>query len=530
MYSAVRDAVPATCWLKRVDTHLLGGRTAAALRCIRQAWRVSHAPEIALVVLGHLMDLDHLVDARRVADEFQPGNCSHAQLSGVLGDLYLATDLPAQAVAWYLRASALRPTWHIPAMNRGIALLQMGDYASALSAFAQALSLAPRDAAVLLNSGTAHLQAGHATLALNELLRARYTLGFTPAICGLIGKALCDAGRHATARRHALHAMRLHRHHPQLRFDFGLLLLRLNRPARGWKFYQCRFLTNETPARSYGLPEWRGRRGIRPGRWLIYGEQGVGDQIFFARWLPALLAMNPACVLECDPRLVSIFRASFPQLVVYGFGETPAGQMATREAAIALGSLPEVTGLAHPAVAPYLRPATATHSAINREHSNGLHIGVVWRGGLLAHRQQVRSIPLHLLQHLFEIPGLHVHVLQHDVSNAETAWLAEQLPGRVHLTHATQPDFNSLAALCLNLRVVICVEGSMAHLGGAIGATTWVCTPAAPGWRYDRFTPSWYPSQQLFRQPRAGDWISVVSQLRSALTNLRQPSPCSSSC
>ena len=51
---------------------------------------------------------------------------------------------------------------------------------------------------------------------------------------------------------------------------------------------------------------------MRDKRLLVYAEQGLSDQIMFASCLPDLLPQVGGCVVECAPRLVPIFRRSFP--------------------------------------------------------------------------------------------------------------------------------------------------------------------------------------------------------------------------
>ena len=45
-------------------------------------------------------------------------------------------------------------------------------------------------------------------------------------------------------------------------------------------------------------------------------RQGVGDELMFAGLIPDLQAAGPRCLLECDRRLVSLFRRSFPQVEI----------------------------------------------------------------------------------------------------------------------------------------------------------------------------------------------------------------------
>jgi ADP-heptose:LPS heptosyltransferase len=70
--------------------------------------------------------------------------------------------------------------------------------------------------------------------------------------------------------------------------------------------------------------------------------------------------------------------------------------------------------------------------------------------------------------------------------------------------------------------LVIAVDTAVVHLAGALGRPVWVLLPFQPDWRWllDRDDSPWYPTARLFRQPRPGDWESVIGQARDALATL----------
>jgi ADP-heptose:LPS heptosyltransferase len=86
-------------------------------------------------------------------------------------------------------------------------------------------------------------------------------------------------------------------------------------------------------------------------------------------------------------------------------------------------------------------------------------------------------------------------------------------------------DFADTAALMQNLDLVISVCTSTAHLAGALGKPVWLLNRFDTDWRWflDREDSPWYPTMRIFRQPKPGDWVSVVQNVVTALREFVAP-------
>jgi hypothetical protein len=149
-------------------------------------------------------------------------------------------------------------------------------------------------------------------------------------------------------------------------------------------------------------------------------------------------------------------------------------------------------------------------------------VGVVWSGNPLHSNDAARSCPAQALLPLVRAPGLELVSLQVGPRAAEAAALG------IEDLSALLTDYAETAAAMMHLDLVVTVDTSVAHLAGAMGRPTWVMLPHNPDWRWlrDRSDSPWYDSIRLFRQPRPGDWTSVVRAIAAAARTLTpRPTP-----
>jgi hypothetical protein len=124
---------------------------------------------------------------------------------------------------------------------------------------------------------------------------------------------------------------------------------------------------------------------------------------------------------------------------------------------------------------------------------------------------------LPLLAPLASIPGVRLYSLQKGAASAEAAHAPREM-GLTDLSPGIQ-TFADTAAIISSLDLVISVCTSVAHLAGAMGKPVWTLLPEPADWRWleGREDTPWYPTMRLFRQPRQGDWASVIARVAHAL-------------
>ena len=331
-------------------------------------------------------------------------------------------------------------------------------------------------------SAQAEFAAGHAAQIKGDLKRAeqhyRRAAGAMPLEANHnLGVVLLAQGRYREAEACFRAAVKADPHRADPRLQLAHLKLGRGEYADAWADFEARRTTMGLQPPAVDAPEWKGEP-LAGKRLLIVGEQGLGDQIMWARFLPGLAG---DLTFQTEPSLVDLFS---------GLGVT-----VTTEAAGAydywtfLCSIGPFVGLTLESLPP---PAKVW----DRPLGSGGGIGVVPTG--------TPTHPANAQRSLFGADERRLLALGRDL--------------RPEATGAR--TFAETAEIVAGLDLVITVDTSMAHLAGSMGKPTWVLLSAGNTdwrWLHERKDSPWYPSVRLFRQRVPGDWTPVFRQLSAAL-------------
>lgn len=306
----------------------------------------------------------------------------------------------------------------------------------------------------------------------------------------------------------------------QVLFNRSMVRLAREELPQAWQDYEARFIT-KTPTSLYhsDLPRWEGEplngRGL-----LVQSEQGFGDTFQFVRYLPLLSTAGGSIVFECQNESVREALVGIDGVTIIARGE----QMPPVSVQIPLASLPLLFGtniLNIPAAAGYLK-APLQRMVVWKERlaavAGVFKVGLVWSGNKY-NLNANRSMQFTDLEPLLKVDNTVFYSLQ----VGSDAQLPAVSSGRVVDLAARINDFGDTAAIIANLDLVITIDTAVAHLAGALGATTWVMLKYSPDWRWflGRLDSPWYSSMRLFRQQSPGDWEGVVTAVAAELTIAR---------
>lgn len=305
-------------------------------------------------------------------------------------------------------------------------------------------------------------------------------------------------------------------------FERAELLLIGGRFKEGWESYEWRFKLKQAAGMlpKTDKPQWDG--GPLPeGRLLLVADQGFGDCIQFARYLPWVAERAPRPVLACGNDLIPLLR-QFPQIGRFANNWASAGAY---DAYMPLSGLPRVAGTTLdtiPAAVPYLkadpRKIEAWHARLEALVPPGRkRIGLVWAGRPTNKNDRKRTVNLARFTPLFARDDLAIVTVQKGDRIDEVGTYFGSTP-LINLGPSIS-DFTDTLAILQSLDHLVTIDTSVAHLAGASGVPASVILPYAPDWRWllDREDTPWYPSLRLFRQQRPSDWSGVVEHVAATL-------------
>lgn len=422
------------------------------------------------------------------------------------------------ALASYDRANALHPGDDNVLHNRGAALICLLRYDKALPLFERLIASDPERA----DNWSCHGVALASLMHLDEALASfEKGLALDPqSLRALNGKgmALVALGRLEEAIAIYKTAARLHPGNAMTHGNLAFAELVAGDLKEGFANYEWR--RKDGPIgkgqRNYPQPEWQGE-DIAGRTLLLHPEQGLGDVVHFARFVPMLAAQGVRVVVEAPLPLVALLRTLPGASAIARTGE-PLPPFDYHAPLMSLAHRLGVTLGTIPADVPYLH-ADPTKRASWRERLaplKGKRVGICWSGHRIHKNDHARSIPFAVFAPMLDAPDLSFVSLQREVRDTDAA-------ARTHPNIADwmseMADFADTAALIAELDLVVTVDTSVAHVAGALAKPVWIMITAAPDWRWllNRDDSPWYPTARLFRQQRLGDWPAVMARVRNEL-------------
>jgi TPR repeat/Tetratricopeptide repeat/Glycosyltransferase family 9 (heptosyltransferase) len=289
-----------------------------------------------------------------------------------------------------------------------------------------------------------------------------------------------------------------------------------------WQLFEWRWKTTflKLKPRNFNQPLWLGQEVINNKIILIHHEQGLGDSIQFSRYIVLIEKYHPKeIILEAPQALISVLSSLRGNFKVVKLGD-PLPHFDYYCPIMSLPLAFKTTLESIPSEMPYLYADKNKNLLWEKKLGDKIkpRVGLVWSGFKGHKNDRNRSLLLKQLESIFSLP-FEFHSLQKEIRDNDLEVLNSYNQIRQHQDDLI--DFSDTAALIHHLDLIISVDTSVAHLAGALGKKVFLMLPYAPDYRWmdQRTDTPWYPTMTLFRQPKADDWTSVVSELCIEIKN-----------
>jgi tetratricopeptide (TPR) repeat protein len=516
------------------DAHYLRGR---ALQALDDAVPALAAFEAAVAARpGFAEPMESAAQAsfelKRFDDALAWANRARAVRTNPQMDLLAAQaldklDRPAEALQTIDALLATDPELVTALEGRGTMLLRVARPEEALETFQRAIKIAGESATRLSNAAVALHRLGRFDEAVG-MARLAFALGPDRRVEAYnLAAVLLEMLRIDEAMQILQRVSGRWPDDADIGWNLAIGHLLRGELVEGFKAYEHRFLADAVgwrkAAPDFGRPRWTGAESLEGRSILLFAEQGLGDSIQMLRYVPLVAARAREVVLRL-PRALTPLIQGFPANCRW----VPESEDPPRtDFQCPIMSLPAAFGTTLetlPAKVPYLA-ADPARVAQWRARVEALgpspKVGIVWSGNPAYRNDRNRSIPLETFRAI-ACDGVQFVSLQPEVRAGDRA-AYDSWTGLARLGEEDK-GFADTAGIVSALDLVVAVDTSVAHVTGALGRPLWVLLSHYPDWRWmlGREDSPWYPSARIWRQPRPGDWPSVLAEVRGALEQMRR--------
>lgn len=338
---------------------------------------------------------------------------------------------------------------------------------------------------------------------------------------------------------HSEQALALTPNDPQIRVRHGMRQLTAGRIREGWRNFEWR-LKRPDAVRRIGLPaRWKGEQ-LAGKRIVVCAEEGVGDEILYASLIPDLMAAGASVVIECAPRLLSVFKRSFPECIVHAYDRSgdrfrpvhkygwlpryPPADFAVDGGSLPVFLRPNIESYDHQR--PYL---TASAERVERIQSKltvlppGPRIGFAWRSKAVDPYRNLFNTQLANWEHLLTDPGLQVISMQYGVGwEDEIAEASEAIGARLHVLNDVDmsDDFEDIFALAASVDCLICPSSTLVWVAASLGkpALLFGIAPSFISLGAENYPG--FPSVKAYRKLASEPWEPITEAVTAAARQL----------
>ena len=462
--------------------------------------------------------LEEAIEAFNKALSIKP---DHVDAYNNMGNALKDQGKLEEAIEAYNKALAITPDHAEAHSNMGNALKDQGKLEEAIEAYNKALSIKPDHVDAYNNLGNALKDQGKLEGAIEAYNKA---ISIKPDYADAyynMGNALREQCKLDEAIVAYSKVISIRPDHAEAHYNKGLAFLIAKDFYQGFLQYEWRWKTNKKTFLQSAKPIWNGEKNHRV---LVWGEQGIGDELMFSSIIPEIYTLSLKILVKCDKRLIPLFKRSFPADIIYFSKDLPVPED-EYDFHIPMGSLPMTFRKSldsfKKSASGFLKHDMSKTESIKAQlmHEYGKKIvGISWKTTSPIADSFNRNINLAELANALDSSNTQLLSLQYgDVSDEIEAVKRDFGIEIIQFSGVdNKNDIDGLAALMAACDTVITIDNSTAHLSGALGLTTKLMLPYTADWRWGLSGNSsyWYDAVELYRQSEFNDWYSVLAQIK----------------
>ncbi len=398
-----------------------------------------------------------------------------------------------------------------PALNfTGYIAMKLHQDTVAYQYLKRAIQESPKQAQIWSNFGLSAQHLGRHEECLACCLKAieidpNYYFGWTNA-----GSALVAMSRWDEAEKAALESLDINPNEKNSQMNLAHVYLAQHRWEEGWKHWELSVGSEQRKEWSYGdEPRWDGSRNKAV---IVYGEQGLGDEVMYASCIPDAIKDCKKVIIDCDPRLEGLFRRSFPKADVHGTRRDAMPEWLSEariDARCSIGSLPQFYRNSDESFtgAPYLKAdpdRVLMWKALWKSKGKKV-IGICSEGGAKYTNKRGRKIPVDAWESLFLQDAIFVSLDYRDG--------IEHKKLERYDTISKSPDYDDTAALIASLDAVVGVNTTAIHCANGLGVPTHILVPKWHQWRYAGDSYVWSKTAKLYHQGNRS-WAETIKDVK----------------
>ena len=480
------------------------------------------------IALQNQSKLEEAIEAYQKALAIKP---DYAEAYYNMGTALQGQHKLEDAIKAYNKALKLKPYYAEAHNNIGVIFQEQGKLEAAIEVYNRALAIKPDSVDAYYNMGNALLEKHNLEEAIEAYIKVISIKPDHSDAYTNMGKAFQDQGKLEEAKEAYNKALDIQPGNADAHHNLSFAFLSARDFNQGFVKSEWRWKTKKRDGTflQSAKPMWNGEKNQRV---LVWGEQGIGDELMFSSIIPELYATSLKILVKCDKRLIPLFERSFPGDVIYFSKDQPVPEY-EYDFHIPMGSLPltfrKSLDSFKKSASGFLKYDMSKTESIKAQlmYEYGKKIiGISWKTASPIRSSLSRNIDLAKLVRALDNSNTQLLCLQYgDISDEIEAVKRDFGIEVVQFSDVdNKNDIDGLAALMAACDTVYTIDNSTAHLSGALGLTTKLMLPYIANWRWGLSGNSsyWYDAVQLYRQSEANDWYSVLTRIKRRSPRLKR--------